>query len=223
MPEIPGVGTGGGNSIPDLSGVLGGLPLPLDLLKDAFKSLSIELDETITDAFESLMKTLQIPLCIVQKLLGSLTGFDLGGLLNPCKEGSSSDDSCPPETVQGVIDASTDLTSALSTIPSLEDKPTTLPNVSVDEQVQQFTGSVQKTVTSTTDTVTRGIQEVMDEIDQAVNAKIEMVEKFDKAIKDMFGDVRDTKETIDEEAESNAGCFPAPLGMLTDAIEDFVG
>lgn len=223
-PEIPGVGSGqGGSSIPDISGILGGLPLPMTLLKEAFKSLSIELDETITDAFETMMKTIQIPLCIVQKLLGSLTGFDLGGLLNPCKDATSTDESCPPEEVQSVIDASSELTSTLDTIPSLEGAPTTIPQVAVEETVQKFTGTVQETVTSTTDEVTRGIQEVMDEIGQSVDAKIELVEQFDKAIKELFGDARDTKENIDEEAETNTGCFPSPLGLFTDAIEDFIG
>jgi len=221
-PDLPAVGSGGGNSLPDLSGILGGLPLPTDLLKEAFKSLSIELDETITDAFEAMMKTIQVPLCIVQKLLGSLTGFDLGGLLNPCKDASSPDLSCPPATVQSIIDASTDLTGALSTIPSLEDAPTTLPTETVEETVQQFTGSIKETVTSTTDEVTRGIKEVMEELGQSVEAKIELVDQFDKAIKELFGDVQDTKETIDEDAETNSSCFPSPLGALTDAIEDFI-
>lgn len=225
LPEYPGVGDLGstGNALPDISSVTGGLPIPLDILKESFKKLSISLDETITEAFGAVMKTIQIPLCIVQKLLSSLSGFDLGGLLNPCKDGAKPDDSCPPEAVQEVIDASEALTGALDTIPSLADNPTTLPVEEVTETVQNFTGSVQKTVTSTTETVTRGIQEVMDDLGKSVDSKIELVEQFDKAIKDLFGDAQDTKETIDEEAETNTGCFPSPLGMLTDAIEDFIG
>jgi len=225
LPEYPGVGSaaGGGSSIPDISSITGGLPIPMDLLKAMFKNLSIELDETITDAFETMMKTLQVPLCIIQKLLGSLTGFDLGGLLNPCKDGADPDDACPAEEVQSIIDASDALTGALDTIPSLLDAPTTLPQTNVEETVQQFSGTVQKTVTETTDTVTRGIQEVMEEIGQSVDAKVELVEQFDKAIKELFGDARDTKENIDEESETNSSCFPSPLGLFTDAIEDFIG
>ncbi len=225
LPEYPGVGElgAGGSAMPDISSITGGLPIPLDILKESFKKLSISLDEAITSAFEAMMKTIQIPLCIIQKLLGSLSGFDLGGVLNPCKDAAKPDDSCPPEAVQGVVDASDVLTNALGTIPSLDAAPTTKVVEEVTETVQNFTGSVQKTVTETTQTVTRGLQEVMDDLSKSVDAKIEVVEQFDKAIKDLFGEAQDTKETIDEEAETNNGCFPSPLGMLTDAIEDFVG
>jgi len=228
-PDIPGVGdvggAGGGSSIPDISNILGGIPLPMSLLKEAFQSLSISLDETVTDAFETMMGTLQVPLCIIQSLLGSIGsfgGFDLGGLLNPCKEGTDTDDKCPAEEVQGVIDASPQLTASLSTIPSLEGAPTTLPEQTTTEEIENFTGSAKQTVTETTSAVTRGIQEVMDEVSQTIDSKVEMIEQFDKAIKELFGDARDINDNADEDEQAVSGCGPSVLGLFTDAISDFL-
>jgi len=227
MPDLPSVGSvgTGGSSIPDISGVLGGIPLPQALLKAAFKSLSISLDETITSAFETMMGTMKIPMCIVQSLLsslGSLGGFDLGGLLNPCADAKNADDKCPADTVQNVIDSSTALTSTIASIPSLEGAPTTLPTQEVTETVENFTGSVKQTVNETSATVTRGIQEVMDEVSQAIDSKVELLDKFDKAIKELFGEARDTKDNADEDEAANSGCGPSVLGLFTDAISDFI-
>lgn len=222
MPEFPGVGQGGGSSIPSVSDVLGGLPLPESVLRDALKKLSRELDELVTDAFAAIMQTISIPLCIVQKLLSGLSGFDLGGLTNPCKEGEDADELCPPEEIQATIDASATLTSILATIPHLEDAPTTLPQYDIEEEVTRFTGGVKQTVTETTGTVTRGIQEVMDEISQSINAKVQMIEEFDQAIQELFGDARNTKNNIDETAGRGTSCAPSELGFFTDAIVDYI-
>jgi hypothetical protein len=225
-PNFSGVGEGlglnGGNSVPSLNSITGGLPIPKSMLKDFFKKMSIELDETITSGLETAMKSLQIPLCIIQSLLSSLSGFDLGGLLNPCKSGKDANDKCPAEDTQAVVDASTELTGALDTIPSLDDLPTTQAVETVNETVNQFTGTIKKTVESTQDAVTRGIKQVMDDISTSVDSKLEMVDKLDKAIKELFGDVKDIKENIDEDDNKSSGCFPAILGSFTDAITDYI-
>ena len=217
-----GLGLGGGNSIPSVQGITGGMSFAMALLKDVFKKMSIELDETITKAFETLMKLIQIPLCVVQKLINSLAGFDLGGLLNACKDGKDLNNNCPAEDTQAVVDASTELTNVLSTIPSLDDLPTTKAMEEVTESVQQFTGTVKKTVTSTTSAVTRGIQQIMDEISQSIDSKLKLVEQLDKAIKDLFGEARDIKENIDENDANSASCLPPALGLFNDAIADYI-
>lgn len=224
VPEFTGVGDVGGvgGSIPEVEDVFGGLPIPESALQDAMKKLSVELDETITDAFESLMGTIQIPMCIVQKLMAEFSGIDLGGLTNPCGSGKNPDDNCPPEEVQAVIDASSELTGVLSTIPSLDDLPTTNPVETVEQEVQQFTGTIKETVTTTEQDVTRGINEIMDEISQTVDSKLEMVEQFDKSIREMFDDARETKVNIDEDAEQNSSCLPSVLGLFSDAISEYI-
>lgn len=225
VPEFTGVGdiSGSTGSIPKVEDVFGGLPIPEAALQDAMEKLSAELDETVTDAFESLMKTIQVPLCIVQKLMSEFSGgIDLGGLLNPCKEQDSPDDKCPAEGVQEIIDASSDLTSALSTIPSLADAPTTEAVTTVEEEVQQFIGTIKTTETTTEQDVTRGIQEVMDEISQSIEAKTDMIDQFDKSIREMFSETREKKVSIDEDAKSNSSCFPSVAGLFSDAISEYI-
>ncbi len=217
-----GMGLGGGNSIPSIKDVVGGLAIPVSMLKDFFKKMAIELDETITAALETAMKLLQIPLCVIQSLLKSLLGFDLGGILNPCGAGKDANTKCPPEETQGIVDASTALTDALDSIPSLDDLPTTEAVEETVEAVQQFTGTMQKTITSTTSAVTRGIQQVMDDISKSVDAKLEMVDKLEKAIKELFRDVKDIKENIDENDAKSSGCMPPVLGFFTDEISNYI-
>lgn len=225
VPEFTGVGDIGGStgSIPKVEDVFGGLPIPEDALKDIMKKMSVELDETVTDAFESLMGTIQVPLCIVQKLMDEFSGgIDLGGLINPCKDQDSPDDKCPAENVQEIIDASSELTGVISTIPSLDDAPTTEAITTVEEDVQEFTGTIKETVTTSEQEVTRGIQEVMDDISQSIEAKTNMIEQFDKSIREMFSEAREKLVDIDEGAAKNASCFPSVSGLFSDAISEYI-
>jgi hypothetical protein len=219
-PEYTGPGGGGGSSIPSLKSLTGGLPIPMSLLATAFKKMSLALDFAITAAFSAMMKTIQKPMCIVTQLLGSIQGIDLGGLTNPCK--AAKPDNCPAESTQGVVDASTSMTQQLGQIDSLTGFPTTNPVQTVNESVQQFTGVVQKTMTETTQQVQRGVQAVMQDIQKSVASKLALVEQLDKAIKELFGDVKDTTISVDEANAKQSGCNPPSLGIFTDSVTKYL-
>jgi hypothetical protein len=224
-PEYTEPGMGGGSSIPSLESLTGGLPIPTSLLADAMKDLSVSLDETITDAFVTLMKTISLPLCMVNSLISSISGLSIGSLtdaLNPCKDGKDTEDSCPPEDVQEIIDASSSMTTTMNSIPYLEGEPTTNPVETVEEEVQAFTGWTTSTVTSTTEEVTRGVTQVLDEMQQSVETKLSLVDEMDKAIQDIFGEARDTKVDIDEQVSEANGCAMPSLGLLKDEIFDYL-
>lgn len=221
-PNYTGFSGPGGSSIPSLSSITGGLPIPKAQLASALSSLSTSLDASITDQFGTVMKSLEKPMCIANQLLNGIQGFDLDGLTNPCNSGKDTDDSCPAEDVQAVIDASGALTATLGTIPSLDNAATTEAVLNVTEEIQQFTGLAKKTATSTTQTVTRGVSAVLSDLQKTVDAKLKIVDEFDKSIKQLFGGIRDFKASAADVTSAASGCSPPQLGDLTDAIFDYI-
>jgi len=222
----PGVGDVSGAAVPSTGIPDLGLPLPTSLLGDALGKLSVELDENITEAVESVMETIAIPLCLVRSLLDSINGFDLGGLVNPCKDGSNSDEKCPPTAVQEVINSSDELSSSLNSLPQTDTFNTETTITEVNESVEDFSGRVVKDITETDVDIDRGVQEVMDDIQKGINAKVEIVEKFTQAIRELAGDgeelANDAAQAEEEYSNNNGGCFSTSLGQFTDAIENFI-
>jgi len=221
MPEYTGPSSfnPGGSSIPDLKSLTGGLPIPMSLLADAFKKMSVMLDEAITKGFATLMEMIKTPMCMIQGLIDSILGVDLGGLTNPCNPGK---DNCEAAAVQQVIDASPDMTTQLSTIPGLDGAPTTNPVNTVTTAVEDVTGDLISTTTTTTETVTRGVKQVMEDIQKSVQSKVALVDELDKAIRELFGDVGKTASTISEETAAQSSCGPPSLGILTDEIMNYI-
>jgi len=228
LPDIPGVGSGapGGIALGGSGGVgaptLGGIPLPTSLLVDALKELSTSLDETITSAFESLMDLIRTPLCQMQNLISSIVGFDLGGVENPCKSGKDLDTSCPAGDTQDIINASTEMSSSLSGMNHLADVPTQKTTQQVEQSVQEFSGEVQKTVTTVTNTIDRGVKKVMEDIQKSLDSKLKFLDRIDKAVRELTGEVRETKVAADEQKTATTGCSPPSLGLFTDAISEFL-
>ena len=228
LPDIPGVGSGapGGLAPGGSEGIgaptVGGIPLPVSFFVDALKSLSTELDETITDAFESLMNLIRQPLCQIQNLISSILGFDLEGELNPCKKEKELDESCPPEETQEIINASGEMTSALDGMAHLAKEATEKVTKTVEESVEQFTGEVRKTVTETTNTIDRGVKKILEDVQKSLDSKVDFLDKIDAAVRSLMGEVRETKISADEDEESTLQCSPPSLGMFTDAISNFL-
>lgn len=228
LPEAPELGSGQspGISIPD---VTGGLPIPTSLLKDALGELSVDLDESLTSSIETVMGLIRTPMCIVQTMMSALNGIKpptLGGVLdalNPCKDGKDSEDNCPPEAVQDIINASETLTQALDSIPRLDDLPTEAITEEVNESVQHFTGFVEKTTEEVQNEIERGVKQVMNDIQSSLDAKLEQVEKLREAINKLFGETSDQAENAEENQKESSGCGSTTAGAFTDAIEGFIG
>jgi hypothetical protein len=219
-PEYTGPGTPGVNSaIPNLESLTGGLPIPMSLLAAAFKKMSVMLDEAITKGFATLMEMIKTPMCMIQGLIDSMLGIDLGGLTNPCASGK---DNCDATETQAVIDASPTMTAQLATIPGLDGAPTTNPVNEVSSAVEDFTGDVINTTKTTQETVTRGIKQVMEDIQKSVESKVALVDELDKAIRELFGDVGKTASTITEDTSKQNACGPPSLGILTDEILNYI-
>jgi len=215
----PEFGSVGGSGIPSMSSLTGGLPIPMSLLADAFNKIAKALNSTITSAFAALMATVSTPLCIVQAMMDTLLGTTLGGLTNPCK---STQDNCPAEDVQAVVDGSTAMTSALAAIPSLDGLPTTNLVQTTTESVQAFTGLAQSTVTESREAVDRGVRQVMEDIQKSLDAKITVLREFEKAIRDLFGEANDTATALSEQSSQQGKCGAPTVGPLMDQITAYI-
>jgi hypothetical protein len=215
----PEFGSVGGSGVPSITSLTGGLPIPMALLAEAFSKMSKALNNTITAAFAALMSTVSTPLCILQAMMDTLLGLDLGGLTNPCKKPS---DNCPAEDVQGVIDASTTMTASLAAIPSLDGSPTTNTISTQTDTVQAFTGLVQSTVTESKDAVDRGVRQVMEDIQKSLDAKITVLREFEKAIRELFGEASDTATALTEQAGQQGKCGAPTVGPLMDQITAYI-
>jgi hypothetical protein len=228
VPEPPAFGSqeSPGINIPD---VTGGLPIPTGLLEDALKDLAVDLDESLTSAFETIMSLVRKPLCIVQSLMAALNGFQLptlGGLLdalNPCKEGADTEDECPPEETQEIINASEDMTAVMDSVDRIQDLPTEEVTEDVEESVEHFTGFVTRETTEVTNDIERGVKQVMDDIQKSLDTKLEQVDQLEQAIKSMFGDTEETALDGEESQPESAGCGSTTVGAFSDAIENFIG
>jgi len=214
IPTVGGAGAG-----------TGGLPLPKSLLTFALKELSVSLDKTITSSFEGIMKLVSYPLCMIQSLMSSLQGFSLDvdlSSLNPCKDGKKPDESCPPGDVQNAANTSESVTAALNALPQTKLYDPQESITKVTESVQAFTGQVEKSVTSSTNEVRRGISDVMSEITKSLNAKVAFVQEIEKAIKELIGDTKDSADKGEEEEKGASGCLTPSLGAVTDAITSYI-
>lgn len=213
--------SGGGASVGSLT--VGGIPIPMSILGAALKELSATLDATITSAFEAMMKIVEKPLCMVMSILDDILGFDLGAATNPCKEGKDPNTDCPPEDVQEIINDSNELSTVYDTLSRANLFPKESAITDVEDSVEDFTGAVKKTVTTTSQSISRGITEVMEDITKSVESKVDFLNEFDKAIKKLLGeDSSDMALSIDESVSTQESCAPASVGALTDAITEFI-
>lgn len=215
----PEFGSVGGSGIPSLTSLTGGLPIPMALLAEAFNKMSKALNNTITSAFAALMNTVATPLCILQAMMDTLLGLDLGGLTNPCKKPP---DNCPAEEVQAVVDGSTSMTATLAAIPSLEGSPTTNVVTTQTDTVQDFTGLVQSTLTESRDAVSRGVRQVMEDIQKSLDAKTTVLREFEKAIRDLFGETSDSATALNEQSNQQGKCGAPTVGPLMDQITAYI-
>lgn len=221
-PDLPALG--GGPAIPNPDSMsIGGIPIPMGLLKAALTELSATLDKTITEAFAAMMKIIEKPLCMVKSLLDDILGFDLGAELNPCKDAKDPDAECPAEDGQGVINESSELTSVYDSLPQSDLFPKEPSTEKINETVEEFTGTLKKTTEEITQEITRGVTQVMEDITKVIESKVDTLTKFDKAIRKLLGeDVTDAASTIAEESLTQEGCAPPAIGVLTDAISNFI-
>ncbi len=225
IPDAPDLGSGvsPGISIPDITG---GLPIPRSLLKTALESLSLSLDETVTDSFEQTMKLLSKPTCIIQAMMSSLNGFNLptsaDAAETPCKDGKDTEDSCPPEDVQAIINQSESLSGALDGMELLENLPTEPTTTTIEESIQTFSGAVEKTATETTNEISRGVKQVMDDIQKSLESQLKMVDNVFTAVNSLFNDVGGTAISAENSDPPKAGCGSASIGSFTDAISEFI-
>jgi hypothetical protein len=215
----PEFGSAGGSSVPSITSLTGGLPLPMSALALAFSSMSTMLDKTITQAFSLAMKSIETPLCLLRAMLDTIAGVTLGGLDNPCKKPV---DNCPVVDVQATIDASPTMTATLAAIPALEGSPTTLPVETTTESVQSFTGLVQKSVQETTAEVTRGVQGIISDFQESVNSKTKLITEFEQKVKELFRDLKQTSQDLAEASARQSTCGPPALGPMMDQITKYM-
>jgi len=216
----------GSISTPSLGGgsvSIGGIPIPMSLLGDALKELSAVLDETITTAFEKMISIIEKPLCMITAIMDDILGIDLEGETNPCKEGTDPNNECSPDEVQHTINESEELSAVYDTLPQASLFPTEPETTEISEEIEDFTGDVLKTATTTSQEISRGIKEVMEDITKSVESKVDVLNEFDKAIKELLGeDASELSLKIGTTVTTQESCAPVSVGALTDAITQFI-
>jgi len=213
-----GISSGSVDGIPNIESVTGGIPL--SLFKSVLDELAKTLDEVITDAVATVMEFLMIPMCLAESIISSISGFDLGGVANICKDSKDYNEKCDPYDIQEIIDKSTDMAATLNGLSYSSLITTTEQQTETTETVKDFIGTVATETTTITPEITRGINEVVSELQDTINAKVSIVDKLNKAINDLFSDVDEQKTNIDESADSSNSCLPPVLGLFTDNITD---
>lgn len=211
----PTVGGLGGGPTPSL----GGIPVPLDLFKKAMGQLSTKVNEIITRSFEGVMKAIGYPLCMAQTLLSSMTNaVGYGTSLIPCVNGKNPNDLCPVKGVQDVINANEDLTNDLLSLPQTANLPTSDQLTSKVADVEKFTGRLNEFAVTTSQELTRGISNIVDELWKSFDSKMTLLDKFDEAVRSLGTDFQSTSLTGDLEQQRQQGCAPPSVGMFSDII-----
>jgi hypothetical protein len=218
----PGTGIGSGGLGDGATPSFGGIPLPMDAFTKAMTALSTELNETINSSFEKLMKLLRKPICMLQQLLIPPLGTDLESEVNPCKESKDPNEDCPVEETQDIANASDSISSALGSLPQTKDLPTASIKKEVVDVVGKYTGVIEKFPMNVQQDVSRGIKQVMEDLNDSLEGKLEFLDKFDKAIKDMSGDTKDVALNGNANYSSKQNCTPPSVGALNDAIADYL-
>jgi hypothetical protein len=218
----PGTGIGSGGLGDGATPSIGGIPVPMDLFQESMTALSTQLNEAINSSFEKLMKLLRKPICMLQQLLVTVSGTDLGGEVDPCKEAKDTDENCPVLETQEVVNESESISDTLSKLPQTKDLPTEEVRTEVVDVVQKFTGVLSKTPLNVAQDVSRGIKQVMEDLNDSLESKLSFLDKFDKAIQDVVGNTQDVKLNGDPNYGSKQDCTPASVGSLTDAIVNYL-
>lgn len=196
----------------------GGLSLPISIFTSFMQKLTMKIEQTISKSFALVMKSIQVPLCLATGILSAMSKINLGSLTPPCKDALDPNDKCPPEAVQDVINDSPALSALTATMPQLEGLPTSNTSTEVTEQVQAFTGQAQSMVTTTTQTITRGIKQIVDEVGESLRTKLQFVDKMMQAVQQLIGEMTEQKLTSTETSAQKAKCGPPSVGMFTDQI-----
>jgi hypothetical protein len=217
-PDVPSPSTPGG--VPSVP--VGGLPLPLAGFKLVFKTLSVSLDKIITSAFETLMKLIQEPLCMIRTLLESIMGIDLKGVTNPCKSGKDPDAKCPKSEVQAIINQSTDMSKQFQQLPQLDSVQTSLSTTTVTDQVQKFSGLAFQTATTTVNAIQRGINDTVNDLITSLNSKTKVMDELFKTIKALIGESSELADQAEVSEQKQQGCGPPALGAFTDAVTKYI-
>lgn len=221
---FPDLGSGGVN--PTAGGLgggitpsIGGIPVPLDLFKKAMTELSSKTNEIITKAFTGVMQAISYPLCMAQTMLSSMTGApETGAETTPCKDGVNPNDTCGAAEVQNIINQSAEMTSAMSGLPQLEGLPTTETATNTVKEVEAFTGRLNEFTVTTSQSITRGISQIVDELTKSLDSKLQLLDKFDAAIRAMGTDTQEVQMTGTANQQKQSGCAPPSVGMFTDVI-----
>ena len=194
---------------------IGGLSLPLDLFVTAMEKLSFSLTSVVTTGFTTLMKAIQVPICMAQKLINLLTGVSEGV---ECLTGKNPDDTCSAASVQNVINNSEEMTQSLKGMPQLDGLPTTETAIETLEDIQTFSGTVQKTFATVQQEINRGLQKVAEDINNSLETKYKFIDEFDRAIRDLISGITDLSLTGGLNLSTSGDCLKPSVGTLVDAI-----
>jgi hypothetical protein len=197
---------------------VGGLPIPMSAFTSFMSSMTAKVEQTINKSFSEMMKSIRVPLCLATGVMSAMSKIDLGSLSAPCKDALDPDNKCPPAEVQDIINESSDLSAMTATMPQLEGLPTTSTATAVTEKVQNFTGQVQTATETTQQSVTRGIKQVVDEVNESLQTKLQLVDKVMQSVQHLIGDMTEQRLTASETSAQQGKCGAPSVGMFTDQI-----
>lgn len=212
-----GGGLGGG-----LTPSIGGIPVPVDQFKKFMTELSGKVNGTLTNAISEIIKTINVPICMAQQLLSTITGASTDTETNPCKEPSDPDETCPPPDIQEVANESSELSQSLNLLPQLQNETLSSSTTYVSENVEEFTGRLNQFTVTVEESITRGIKTVVDELWKSFDTKLELLDKFDQAVQSMGTDTQETALTGGDTQQTQQSCNPPSVGFFADAITELL-
>jgi len=221
----PGTGMGSGGLADGPTPSIGGLPLPKDMFAKFMSMLVAKLEQAINSAFAKVFAAISVPLCMAMQLLTALTSMasiDLGSL-NPCKKNADLNGKCPPAGVQELINESSLLGPSLEGMSQLSGETLTSSSAEVSQKLMAMTGQLRSYTVTVKDTITRGIQTIVDEVSLSIETKLKFVDEIFAAIKELTGDGQNLKNTMEEASSSQNACTPPSVGLLSDTITRYIG
>ena len=221
----PGTGMGSGGLADGPTPGIGGLPLPKDMFAKFMSMLAAKLEQTINTAFAKVFAAISVPLCMAMQLLTALTSMaalDLGSL-NPCKKNTDLNGKCPPAGVQELLNESSLLGPSLTGMNQLSGETLTSSSTEVSQKLIEMTGQLRSYTVTVKDTITRGIQTIVDEVSLSIQTKLKFVDEIFAAIKELTRDGQNLKNTMTETSNSQNACMPPSVGLLSDTITNYIG
>lgn len=210
----PGTGFGSGGLAGGSTPSTGGLPFGKEAFLLFLGQLSSKLENTINTGLEKVMSGIKTPICMAMQILKTLSSVELG---ISCLAGKNLDEKCPPEETQEVVNSSSEL-SYINSLPQMTNEPKSSSSDALIKKTQAFTGKVESVVVKVKETITRGVQKIIDDIARSLDSKLSFVDEIHKAMRSLTDGLLNLNRTNETINLGQTTCLPPSVGFFSDTI-----